>query len=131
MKKRTILTLVGLFLATPFSPAESTEKPTVIKEVKATEVTKLLQQNKKIIIIDLRRPEEFAQGHLPGAQNIDFQNSAFETQLAQLDRNQPYLFHCQSGKRSTASLSAWQKLGFTKLYHLKEGFAGWQKSQPQ
>ena len=79
-----------------------------------------------VIVLDVRTPKEFAQGHIAQAQNIDFNSPAFESELAKLERGASYVVHCASGKRSTAALATLQKLGFTKVTHLDGGFMAWQ-----
>ena len=62
-------------------------------------------------------------GNLQRASTFDY-----EYQLAKLDKTQPTLVHCQAGGRSTRALATFEKLGFTHLIHLDEGFGGWEKA---
>jgi rhodanese-related sulfurtransferase len=96
-----------------------------IQDVTAEEAEALLSIDNAPQVIDLRTPEEFATGHIPGAVMIDFKSPDFKTELAKLDTSQEYLFHCKSGGRSTQSLDAWKELGFGKLYHLNKGILSW------
>ena len=59
---------------------------------------------------------------------IDFKAPDFESNLAELDRDQPYLIHCRSGGRSTSSLPVFEKLGFNHVIHLDGGFNAWQEA---
>jgi phage shock protein E len=52
------------------------------------------------VVIDVRTPEEFAQGHLEGAINIDLMVLDFPEKIAQLDPNRTYYLYCRSGNRS-------------------------------
>jgi rhodanese-related sulfurtransferase len=54
-----------------------------------------------LIITSWRTPKEFAEGHLAGAQNVDFNGPGFKEALAALDRETPYLVHCGAGGRSS------------------------------
>ena len=96
-----------------------------IQNVTAEEAKVLLSIDSAPQVIDLRTPEEFATGHLPGAVMIDFKSPDFKTELAKLDTSKEYLFHCKSGGRSTQSLDAWKELGFGKLHHLNKGMLSW------
>jgi len=96
-----------------------------IQNVTAEEAKVLLSIDSAPPVIDLRTPEEFATGHLPGAVMIDFKSPDFKTELAKLDTSKEYLFHCKSGGRSTQSLDAWKELGFGKLHHLNKGMLSW------
>ncbi|MCB1231177.1 MAG: rhodanese-like domain-containing protein [Verrucomicrobiae bacterium] len=79
-------------------------------------------------VIDVRTPEEFAEGHIEGATMIDFKAADFESKLSKLDRDKTYLIHCRSGKRSTACLPTFEKLGFQHVLHLDGGFNAWQEA---
>lgn len=94
--------------------------------VKAEAAAKLVQE-KKVTVLDVRTADEFGEGHIAGAQNIDFLQSAeFEAAIAKLDKTKPYLVHCQAGGRSGRSLALFKKLGFETIYHLDDGFGGWE-----
>jgi len=95
------------------------------KHVKADEAAKIIAEG-KVAIIDVRTAEEFKDGHITGAQNIDIMAADFETQLTKLDKTQPTLVHCQAGGRSMRALKVFEKLGFKNLIHLDEGFGGWE-----
>ena len=95
------------------------------KHVKADEAAKIIADG-KVAVIDVRTPDEFKEGHIKGAKNIDILSSDFEAQLGKLDKTQPTLVHCQAGGRSTRALKVFEKLGFTNLIHLDEGFSGWE-----
>lgn len=95
------------------------------KHVKADEAAKIIAEG-KTAIIDVRTPDEFKDGHIKGAKNIDTMSKDFEAQLGKLDKTQPTLVHCQAGGRSTRALPILEKLGFTNLIHLDDGFGGWE-----
>ncbi len=80
---------------------------------------------KKVTVLDIRTPVEFEAGHIEGATNIDFLDTSFQDAIAKLDKDKPYLVHCQSGGRSGRSLEAFKKLGFKNLYHLDGGLTAW------
>ena len=95
------------------------------KHVKADEAAKIIAES-KVAIIDVRTADEFKDGHIKGAKNIDIMSSDFEAQLTKLDKTQPTLVHCQAGGRSMRALKVFEKLGFEHLIHLDEGFGGWE-----
>jgi phage shock protein E len=107
---------------TPLQAAEE------VKHVNAEAAARLLEENKAVVVLDIRRPEEFSAGHIKGARNIDFFAADFAEQLQKLDAKKPYLIHCASGGRSTKSLATFRQLGFAQVYHLDGGFNGWQKA---
>ncbi|MDB4313255.1 rhodanese-like domain-containing protein, partial [Akkermansiaceae bacterium] len=96
-----------------------------VQDVTAEEAKALLSIDHAPQVIDIRTPEEFASGHLPGAIMIDFKSADFKTELAKLDRSKEYLFHCKSGGRSTQSIEAWKEFNFGEIYHLNGGILSW------
>jgi rhodanese-related sulfurtransferase len=78
-----------------------------------------------IITLDVRTPGEFNEGHIEGAQLIDFQSGNFENEIASLDKNQTYAVYCRSGNRSGEAVKVMSEAGFTKLYNLDGGVIDW------
>jgi len=76
-------------------------------------------------ILDLRTPEEFAEGHLEGALNVDFQADDFRSQIEKLDPQLTYVIHCQSGGRSGRAIDDFKSLGFERILHMSDGYSGW------
>lgn len=68
-----------------------------------------------MIIVDVRTPAEFAEGHLEGAVNIDIQAGDFTTQLEPLDRHAHYVVYCKSGNRSARAVNIMDSSGFTDV----------------
>ena len=81
------------------------------------------------IVIDVRTPEEFAEGHIEGAINIDFKAATFKDELAKLDKDKTYLMHCRSGGRSTSAKPVFEELGFKSVYHLDGGILAWEEAK--
>ncbi|MGC3953710.1 MAG: rhodanese-like domain-containing protein [Propionicimonas sp.] len=65
------------------------------------------------VVIDVRTPTEFAEGHLQGATNIDLQSGSFEQQVGELATDASYLVYCRSGNRSATAVEIMRGLGFT------------------
>jgi rhodanese-related sulfurtransferase len=98
---------------------------TRIEHVDGPGAARLLART-NLTVLDLRTPVEYAAGHLDGARLIDYNSPRFAEELARLDREQPYLIHCASGRRSTAALETFQQLGFKHVIHLDGGLRAWQ-----
>ena len=79
------------------------------------------------VVLDVRTPAEFAQGHLPGAVNIDISGD-FAGGMSRLDPTAPYAVYCHSGNRSAAAVQAMTSVGFTDVYDLAGGILAWQKA---
>jgi phage shock protein E len=97
---------------------------TIVHHVKAEEAKALIDA-KKVVVLDVRTPDEFKAGSIGGAVNIDFKAADFAQRLAALDQGKTYLVHCASGNRSTQSLAVFNRLKFPELYHLDGGFTAW------
>jgi rhodanese-related sulfurtransferase len=78
-----------------------------------------------LVVLDVRTPEEFAEGHLEGAVLVDFYDADFADQLAALDPDVPYLLYCRSGNRSGQALGVMEQLGFTSVANLDGGIVAW------
>ena len=78
------------------------------------------------IVLDVRTPAEFAGGHLPQAQMIDFEAPDFATRIATLDKKATYAVYCRSGNRSNAAMEQMAAAGFTHVYDLAGGIGAWQ-----
>lgn len=114
--------------AGPLATAADGNAAKAVKHVDAAGAAKLLADQKKVEVLDVRTPDEFAEGHIAGAKNIDFQAKDFADKLGGLDKTQTYLVHCAAGGRSTRALETFQKLGFTHIVHLDGGMNAWKKA---
>ncbi len=83
------------------------------------------RDNPDFVLLDIRRPEEFASGHLEGAGLLDFYSPEFKDELAKLDRDKTYLIYCRTGRRTELALGMMQELGFKKAYHMTGGITRW------
>jgi rhodanese-related sulfurtransferase len=139
-KHRTPILLIAVIAFAASTAAETSQDTSVdrdasampgaieIRDIAIAEVAQLISQDDSVVILDIRTPGEFSQGHIKGAMNIDYLAGDFATNLAALDRDKTYVIHCQSGNRSGRSLSQFRELGFQKVLHLDAGFTGWQKA---
>ncbi len=131
MKTFSFLLLAPLLLILPVDAGNDEKKSPTIVHVDARQAAKLLSGPDKKdgpIIIDIRTSDEFTEGHLKGARQIDFLEEGFIEKVSKLDRNRPYLIHCRSGGRSSRSLALWKKMKFKKVYHLDGGILAWEKA---
>ena len=75
------------------------------------------------VIVDVRTPDEFAAGHLPNAVNVNVEDPAFDSQIAELDKGATYVVYCRSGRRSAIATDDMAAAGFTSVYNLDGGLA--------
>jgi rhodanese domain protein len=113
----SILAALGLFAnAQSQSEVEVLEPQAFIERVKA---------DTSAIILDVRQPEEFAEGHLAQAINLDWLNqTVFINGLAKLNKQKTYYVYCRSGRRSQAAAGKLKAEGF-QVVDLKGGYLHW------
>jgi rhodanese-related sulfurtransferase len=87
-----------------------------------------------LLLLDVREPDEFEAGHLPGAVNlprgwvevkVDLEHPKRDPSLA--DRERPVICYCGGGHRSALAARAMQEMGFTNVVSMAEGWTGWTK----
>lgn len=81
-----------------------------------------------IQLIDVRTPEEYAQGHLKNAVNINFYDAAFLDDMDKLDKSKELYIYCKSGNRSGKASKKLEKMGFTRVYDLQGGINNWNRN---
>lgn len=86
----------------------------------------LLMNNDQVKIIDIRSQEDYINGHLPNASNLDILQFGSYSQIKALDPNQTYLIYCNTGLRSSSILRILESLGFVLVYILNNGLQDWE-----
>ena len=86
-----------------------------------------IQATPEAVILDVRTPKEFAEGHLPNAINIDYRGGDLKLSLDSLDKDKVYLLYCKSGGRSAASVKMLDSAGFKHVVDLKGGITKWKE----
>jgi rhodanese-related sulfurtransferase len=84
-----------------------------------------LNSTKDKVLVDVRTPDEFAEGHLVNAVLIDFFSDDFKAQAGKLDKTKPVFVYCGTGKRSGNASKILIELGFTQVYDLDGGITAW------
>jgi len=95
------------------------------KDLDVHEFEAMLQTDASVRLVDVRTAEEFAQGHMPGAVNIDWRGEGFEEEAsARLEKDRPVMVYCRSGRRSAEAAAVLVGIGY-KTYNLKGGILAW------
>lgn len=97
------------------------------KEHSSDEIEKYLAEHPDSVILDTRSPEEFAEGHLPKAENHDLTDEAtYRSVLAKLDKSKRYVVVSNSGGyRTIRALDYFEANNFPNAVVLKGGFGAW------
>jgi rhodanese-related sulfurtransferase len=78
-----------------------------------------------IQLIDVRTSEEFSEGHIENAVNIDVTANDFDAKVASLDKEKPVMVYCKSGGRSAKASARLKELGFKTITDLEGGITNW------
>ena len=81
--------------------------------------------SERYMLIDVRTVEEFEEGYIQGAVNIDYYSTDFANQIEKIANTTPVLLYCRSGNRSGKCMEMMYGMGFTEVKHLDAGIKGW------
>ena len=84
------------------------------------------QNNPDFVILDVRTAEEFADGRLENAINLDIYSETFRDELDLMDKSKTYLIYCRSGNRSGQALDIMEELDFREVYNMMGGILEWE-----
>lgn len=119
-KKITLLLILNALNICSFSQ--------IHKDITITQADSLITANltnPDFNILDVRTFEEYTDGHIPDAINIDYYSPTFRIQLDSLDKNDIYLVYCSSGNRSGRAVDTMQVSGFIETYNMLGGISAW------
>jgi phage shock protein E len=85
----------------------------------------LAREGTRAVLLDVRTPGEFADGHIRGARNLDYHGADFAAAIAQLPRDTTYVVYCHSGMRSASAARLMLRSGFATVYNVSGGYAAW------
>lgn len=108
-------------------PAAAVAAPSAPERVDAAAFAEVVA-SPGVQIIDVRTPEEFAQGHIEGAVNYNVEGPDFLNQIAGLDPAGTYAVYCRSGNRSQVAVAAMSDGGINGIYELESGITGWEQA---
>lgn len=78
--------------------------------------------DKKLVVVDVRREAEFAEGHVTDAVNIPLETLIDPASMAKLEDNQNLYLHCAAGYRSVIAASLLKRQGIHNLYNISGGY---------
>lgn len=121
MKKALYITAaVTAFVVFTFQLAFSAQ----LNRIDAEELRKMMKDGGQLTIVDVREPELFAKGHIPGAINIPY-DGAHSRILKELSPKDRIVFVCHGGPMGDELGDILIKNGYTSVYNLKGGMRGW------
>ena len=78
-------------------------------------------EDKTVTVVDVRTAQEYQEGHLANALNINVESPDFASAIANLDKTKEYALYCRSGRRSTVAANEMAKAGFTLITNYNKG----------
>jgi phage shock protein E len=115
-------------LAAAIAIAGCSSSDAVLETVSPEAAAEVIASTPDVVVLDIRTPEEFAEGFIEGASNIDFYRSDFAGQLDVLDKEVPYVVYCRSDNRSGQAMDVFADLGFTNVTEIDGGIVNWYES---
>ena len=103
-----------------------------LQTISVAESNILINENKTnsdFVVLDVRTPGEYVQGHLKQSKLMNFRGENFEEELSKLDKSKTYLIYCRSGGRSGMALKLMEKLEFESVYNMGGGFNDWSRAE--
>lgn len=111
-------TIIGLFGCTAQSSKFATED--------VEEFAKVIADT-AVVRLDVRTPQEYAEGHIEGAINIDVLSDGFVAEASKLPADRTIALYCRSGNRSKKAAAILADKGY-KVIELATGYKGWTRS---
>ena len=123
--RRAALAASGLLLALAVCAGEDTASDDAIG---SQELAARIAAGDAPLILDVRTPEEFADGHLPGARNVPHDALAGRLDELPVAEDDEIVVHCHSGRRATAAEEVLRDAGFTHVRDLTGHWEEWKRS---
>ncbi len=116
------LILIATAIIAGCNSAQTTPTDTILEPA---EYISALDSDDSSILLDVRHPEEYAEGHLPGATLLDVtDNETFVQGIKKLDKEKKVYIYCRSGRRSRTAAKILTEEGFS-VVDLKGGYNAW------
>ena len=121
-KIQSILLLFFMALLTFSCGKSSVDNSSLVSPQELSEV------QDEILLIDVRTPQEYQQGHIENSKNINIAGDSFKEEIQKLDKSQPVYVYCKVGGRSAKAASMLKEMGFEEVYDLEGGIRNWESS---
>lgn len=96
------------------------------KETTGQELVQRQAAGETVLVVDVRSPDEFAAGHVPGAINLPVEALTGSEPALRDWKHKPVVLYCKSGRRAGLAAAVLEKQGFGRLEHLTGDIGGWQ-----
>ena len=123
MKKIILmLTVLLTVLAPAVFAAENSPEPAGADYTTTQGLSALMKSGAPYLLLDVRTPEEFRAGYIPGALNIPYDR--LPGALPETPKDTPIVLYCRSGNRAGVAQRALEKAGYTRVFNFG-GLSRW------
>jgi phage shock protein E len=119
MKRR----IFGLLLASLVSAGALAAEPALVQISQEALLERQQKGDDATYVLDVRSPEEYASGHVPGAVNIPYDQVA--SRMAEVPKDKDVVLYCKSGRRAGIAAETLAGQGYTRLQHLEGDIVAW------
>jgi rhodanese-related sulfurtransferase len=128
MNKVAVCAAICLALTVAAFAADANKDNKAARRVDVQEFASLIG-NTNAVLLDVRTAEEYKEGHIKDARNVDIHSADFAAKIAELDKSRTYLVYCAAGGRSAQACKKMSQMGFANLVDLASGFSGWKAAK--
>jgi rhodanese-related sulfurtransferase len=122
-----IITTLAVLFAAALGTTASADDTWAAEEISPAQVRKQVAADpQSLVILDVRRPDEYEAGHVPGAINIPHDEIAARLAELEASKDKPIVAYCGSGRRAAIALAVLHEAGFARLLHLTGDMPGWE-----
>ena len=113
--KKLVFLLLAVMMLTACGQDKENDQGAVYMNITAEEAKQIMDTEEGYVILDVRKQEEYDQGHIPGAIVISHEEIAEKADEVLTDKDQLILVYCRSGRRSKIAAEALVELGYTNI----------------
>jgi rhodanese-related sulfurtransferase len=121
--------IVGFLFATLVSAGALAADPALVPVSQEALLERQQNGKESAYVLDVRSPEEYASGHVPGAVNIPYDQMA--SRIAEVPKDRDVVLYCRTGRRAGIAAEVLAGQGYTRLQHLEGDIVAWvEKGRP-
>ena len=126
--KRVVPVLLAGFLSISVVSFNAAKEIIRVDNIAQTALLSKIEEQKPPLIIDVRSPAEYAEGHVPGAINIDFRQIKNRLDEIQQYQKSTVVIYCETGIRARIAESTLLEAGFQSILHLEGHMSAWRSN---
>ncbi len=98
------------------------------EEIEPKDVFNILEKhrdNPDFVVLDVRTPEEYEEGHIENAYLLNVKSDSFEDELGKMDKNKRYFVYCRTGRKSRKAVELMEKSRYKEAHSIVGGIDKW------